>query len=630
VQSIGTPGYTPAEPLKSGANYVAVVTPGNKWDLEGITCGRCHNATVPTVTAAQIAASSFTSTTPTSSGMGNLADGVGRNNLCFGCHQSIGKDWPAGTTTTDPTKIPVGVSHGAAYGRDFNGHVLGNSFLNSPHAKYTGTIKLNSLGKYDLFDSNPSDANTQLEYASVFKGYTCWQGSASNSPAKTKADGSEITTKADCEGIYGANAWKPTSSSWPGTDYSDIQGNCTTCHDVHNSLFVASQSEAALRKTCETCHVNNATTFATDAAAPQVQDPGVLGNHPTGPGTPFDATMFESSCVVCHMATQAEANGDQNSMPVHVWRINTDVNYNTFPTTGQFYGGTCSVHAGAVANAPYLPVVYASDTSSANCTANSGVWTAQAKNQNATAAADGAYANAVWVDLDFACGQCHGGSFGNTKIHNGAPYYTKAQLAPLAAGMHSGAAAITLPAAPTTVCTLTPSTGTVGVTSFGLTGANTGDPSSQVYVNWGDGSAMQIGALAGTFNKVYANTGNYKITKVVKDAFGQSATCTASATVGSATTGAATGTYTVTTSPAMQNVNVYLKNAATHMSFTGATSAAGTLTLPKMANSMPAGNYSMYVYAPNGKTCYTDAGHTTPFVNGTSVATGGSTTLYCQ
>jgi hypothetical protein len=80
----------------------------------------------------------------------------------------------------------------------------------------------------------------------------------------------------------------------------------------------------------------------------------------------------------------------------------------------------------------------------------------------------------------------------------------------------------------------------------------------------------------------------------------------------------------------MQNVNVYLKNPSAHTSFQGATVAAGTLTLPKMANSMATGNYSMYVYAPSGKTCYTDAGHTTPFVNGTSVAVTGSTTLYCQ
>ena len=122
VQSIGTPGYTPAEPAKSGANYVAAVTAGHKWDLEGITCGRCHNATVPSVTADQIAASTFPTTAPTSGGMGALASGTGRTNLCFGCHQSIAKAYvpqggtAAGTTQYDPTLIPTGAGHGASTG----------------------------------------------------------------------------------------------------------------------------------------------------------------------------------------------------------------------------------------------------------------------------------------------------------------------------------------------------------------------------------------------------------------------------------------------------------------------------------------------------------------------------------
>jgi PKD repeat protein len=45
------------------------------------------------------------------------------------------------------------------------------------------------------------------------------------------------------------------------------------------------------------------------------------------------------------------------------------------------------------------------------------------------------------TDLDYACGQCHGG--GNNEINNppqpGVPYYTKARLAPVAEGMHASA-----------------------------------------------------------------------------------------------------------------------------------------------------------------------------------------------
>ena len=51
----------------------------------------------------------------------------------------------------------------------------------------------------------------------------------------------------------------------------------------------------------------------------------------------------------------------------------------------------------------------------------------------ANTAADGAYTNAAWVDVDHACGQCHGGSAG--------PVLTKAELAAGALAMHAGGSA---------------------------------------------------------------------------------------------------------------------------------------------------------------------------------------------
>jgi hypothetical protein len=439
VQSIGTPGYVAVQP---GAHAGVSIT-GN-WDIDGIGCARCHNATVPSVTAAQIAASGFPTTAPTSGGMGALAAGVGRNNLCFGCHQSNAKLWPAqggsssGTTQYDPTLIPTGVSHGANAGRDFNGHVIGNSFFNSVHARYAGSqsgngsITLNSLGKYDLTDPNGAS-----EYNSIFSGYSCFQSTTSASPAKTWIDNGnikEIEDKATCESLYGSGAWrKDTGSSTAGQ--AGYQGTCSTCHDIHNSLFVETQKEAGKRKQCENCHVDNSAIGATDVNAPQI----AKIKHPVGSGTPFDTAKYESACEVCHMALQAVKNGNQVSAAMHLWRINTDVNYNTFPTTGQFYGGTCSVHTGAVQNAPYLPVVYLSDTSSSNCTAASGTWTIVTKDRNAQTAAEGTYANAVWVDLDLACGQCHGGgSYPTTNPPlDRVTYLSKPLLAALASqGMH--------------------------------------------------------------------------------------------------------------------------------------------------------------------------------------------------
>jgi hypothetical protein len=518
VQSIGTPGYAGVQPQASFPG-ISLNAANPKWDLDGINCSRCHNVTDPSVTAAQIAASSFPTTAPTSGGMGALAAGTGRTNLCFGCHQSIAKAWPSGASQNDPTLIPTGVSHGAAAGRDFNGHVLGNSFLNSVHAKYAGaqsgngSITLNSLGKYDLTDPNGTS-----EYASLFKGYTCWQSPTGNSPAKTKADGSEIKTQSDCETLYGVGSWRADASGDLGTK----QGTCTTCHDAHNSLFIDSQKEAALRKKCEDCHVNNSTTGATDAAAPQVVVANI--NHLKMAGTPFDSTKYESPCIVCHMAIQAKENGDQNSMPVHVWRISTDASYNTFPTIGQFYGGTCSVHTGAIQNAPSLPVVYLSDTSSTNCTGATpthGIWTAATKDRNAQVAPAGTYANAVWVDLDLACGQCHGGSLGPGATHNGAVYRDKATLAVVAKGIHASAG-VTYP--------VTFSVWTSGLTAnvTASVGCTDSCPSFDYDWNWGDATPHGSGASA---SHLYGSGGAKSITLTVSSAGGVVGSVTRSTSV---------------------------------------------------------------------------------------------------
>lgn len=416
VQSISMSGYVAQEPNASFPG-INLGTANPKWDLEGITCGRCHNA-ASGPTSAQVTASSFKTTAPHSTGMGALTSGVGRNNLCFGCHQSIAKNWPAqggaagGTTQYDPTLIPTGISHGAASGRDFNGHVLGNSVLNSVHARYAGVndtaanggITLNSLGKYDLFSANSSTSVQVAPYNSDFKGYVCFQSSTSASPGMTKADGSEISTKADCEALYGAGAWR-ADTGVPAEGAYGMQGTCTTCHDVHNSLFVSTQAEKAMRKTCEKCHVDNAITGATDTRLPQITTVA----HPTGINTPFDTAKYEESCVVCHMATQAQENGDQNSMPVHVWRINTSAAYNTFPTADQFNGTNGATKD---RNAQVAP-----------------------ENYTRLDGTTGTYAKAVWVDLDLACGQCHGGSLGTGATH-GAPYISKANLSVAAKNMH--------------------------------------------------------------------------------------------------------------------------------------------------------------------------------------------------
>jgi len=317
-------------------------------------------------------------------------------------------------------------------------------YLNSVHGRFTGTFQqINDATRYD---SGFSYGSCNLSGYTVFDQYECEAAGGS----WTDPNGCGFS-KADCE--VNAGTW------------TVLQGGCTTCHDVHNSLFVASQKEASLKRRCADCHVNNAATGASGVTTAQVTS----FNHPTGNNTPFDAAKYAESCVVCHMATQAQKNGDQNSMPVHVWRINTDVSYDTFPTVNQFNG----TDGGAQSRtARVVPEAYVK--------------------ADGTAAT---YVNAVWVDLDLACGQCHGGSLGTAATHNGAPYFTKAQLSTYAPNMHK-----TRPTASFTWNTdATPDYSVSFIsTSFCLSGATC------TYTwNFGDGSATASGPAAA---HVYANS----------------------------------------------------------------------------------------------------------------------------
>ena len=453
MEGIGTPGFTPAEPADS---FPAVTFTGaGKWNLEGIQCPRCHNVTAPKVVATQIAASAYPSTHATSGGMGAFVTGVGVTNICFGCHQSIAKTNNGTGPDADlshPENIPVkNAATAPAYLPEFSGHVIGNSFLNSVHGQFSGNIVPNALGKYDLEDTTGNNNGNISKYASKFQGYTCWQSATSSSPAKTMiVDGEihEIKTKTDCESLYGAGAWR-----------SDNQGTCATCHDVHNSLFVEETKEAALRKVCTDCHNKSLHTM----------------NHPNGPGTPLgegDIPEPAEACVTCHMP-KATSSG----FPMHLWRINPKADYRTFPTATEFLG-------------------------------IDGV--ASPTKKIANAAADGTYTNAVWVDVDYACGQCHGGSFGPSATKNGAPYFTKKELSTHAKGMHNNPV-------PKASCTESISGRTVT-----LTDTSTGDwfpADNPVTVNWGDGTSS-TGKAGGVFSRTYEKAKRYRIVHSVTDSRG--------------------------------------------------------------------------------------------------------------
>ena len=193
-------------------------------------------------------------------------------------------NWVGFYRVVQPAVLKVGPYHSTI---TFLSHPHGNQFLNSPHGKFTGNFAQIPTGKFNF-------AMTGL-YKSFF----------------------QIEAEA-----------------------ANTGNGCTGCHDVHASTVTADQ--ATFREECTVCHQKN------------------LGSlqHPSGAGTPLEAIAEDpmEPCVVCHMPDG-----------LHLFRINADAAYSTFPSSA--------------------------------LTATS----------NANTAPDGDYTQAVWVDLDHACGQCHGG-----------------------------------------------------------------------------------------------------------------------------------------------------------------------------------------------------------------------------
>lgn len=132
---------------------------------------------------------------------------------------------------------------------------------------------------------------------------------------------------------------------------------CTGCHNPHKSTVAEANPSGEFIEECTECHTN--TSYA--STTPQIDVTKV--NHLAGAGTPLEemATNPSEACESCHMPEG-----------LHLWRINPDAAYSTYP-------------AGALAG------------------------TVNANTASYTSPMGHTMTNAVWVDVDAACGQCHGG-----------------------------------------------------------------------------------------------------------------------------------------------------------------------------------------------------------------------------
>ena len=371
----------------------------SSWSLDGIQCERCHNADngVNNHTASGVIAGGI----PT-----KPLNEIGTA-TCLQCHREELVDNVA--RTINPVNTPT-VSDGGycadltspdyntctANGKTwvyapFFDHGSGPTFLNSPHARFTGSVNQNAQNSPDLTVSLVGS------YSSKF------------SPDPTN----------------------PARNN-----------GCMGCHDPHQS--VTQSTATPFKKNCNDCHA-------------LAQNLLQSSHHPQGPGTPFPTRTsadIPGSCQVCHM-----------SQSYHLFRISTDPNYSTFPTPALLYAGT-------------------------QTTGNT--------------APDGAYTNAVWSDLDLACGQCHVGSGSLfTTPTPGTRVFSKSRLAALAKNIH-GKDTYTITASVSGSGSITPS-GDVAVTSGGSQSFSIAPAPGYVIVKVVVDGAT-VGAVGSyTFNNVTAN-----------------------------------------------------------------------------------------------------------------------------
>jgi hypothetical protein len=227
--------------------------------------------------------------------------------------------------------------------------------------------------------------------------------------------------------------------------FFDNDGACAGCHNLHDSVTDTAPGGEPFENEC------GVTCHASGAYAKNLSQI----NHPAEVGSPlYGVTQAnaQEACKVCHMPGG-----------VHLFRISTDPSYTTFPAAGQ--------------NVPTVP--------------NS----------------DG-YPEA-YVDLDLACGQCHGGSAGVGAITNGAPYMSKASLATYAKTMHNGVSTAQV-VNPSVDCGSGLDIGAGGFATITPTVTSGSSSGETVVVAWGDGVVANMKNGSGSqFSHTYATAKPY-------------------------------------------------------------------------------------------------------------------------
>ena len=399
----------PFQPFFTAAN--------SDWGLQGVQCAMCHSTAKPAqddLIQVNPAGTPNAGLPKSAAGHNNTEYGTHLVDICYTCHGTA-----AVPETVNPASV-IPASGGELKLTNKGLNPIANMFLNSPHAQYTGSSSKVDVGNKDNYDSHfngyvcrtaatqfrssapPGDSKVNCETAGHIwytkPGYNpfCYYQQSSCLALST---GQWLTTFDAV--AYPWATGSGTALTGPGglcvgigigsiitTVYrngvaerihnvnSPVNEACTNAGDGSAtsgaSGFWVREGETSpgtpadtSQGTCMTCHdVHWALADEDPEAEPLRRECDTchsknlgLMKHPAGPGTPLEAmdTAPAESCETCHMPNK-----------MHLFRVSSSASYSTFPP-------------------------------------------ASAGDSQLNTMADGSYTNAAWVDVDLACGQCHGG-----------------------------------------------------------------------------------------------------------------------------------------------------------------------------------------------------------------------------
>ncbi len=486
--------------------------------------------------------------------------------LCIECHRQESADTSnnmitlstdlaiSGNSCSDGTSpdYPTCVANAGTWTAPFFDSEPGQTFLNSPHARFTGTMAQTTQNSPDLSVSMTGSYNSDFK-----------------------------------DSLSGENK------------------GCTGCHDVHQSIVPAVNASSPIVNKCTTCHTGG-------GSAPQVVVANIL--HPQTTGTPFEnmAKDPESPCIICHMQSGAgtpiyhlmriNVDPSYSTFPPATYgpQIGNTASDGKIAAVwsdldmacGQCHGG--SAGSGATQNgAPYFDKatlagyaanIHNNQAVNPSFTVSHGTNTMTAIVNASGSTCNGSNANCTAYSWNWGDGTPNGS--GVTASHtytNGAG--EKVITLTVSQGVVSESRsepfnAIAPPVAPV-------ASGTISVSgwTYSLTDTSTG--ATAVNVSWGDG-LNSTGCLATTCSHTYLNPGNYTITQTALNSTGQANVATYPANIAYlAISGKVTLHDGVT---AVQGAGVILKLSGVIKAIVY-TNSLGIYT----ASNLKPGTYSVYV-----------------------------------